>query len=118
MIMIEVKNRSVESWGPLADCDDKIFNAMINERRERAKDHIKVYLKRQSKLKKYKVAFIKELVSDQFEILAEDEYGVSSAARQYFKENKDNIEFKMKPASKWVTDGDGYDRLQYTKVRQ
>lgn len=115
--MIEVKNRSVESWGPLADCDDKMFNVLINERRERAKDHIKVYLKRQKKLKKYKVAFIKELVSDDYEILAEDEYGVSSAARLFFKENKDSIEFKMKPTSKWAGDNEGYERLRYTKVR-
>ncbi len=115
--MIEVKNRSEASWGPLASCDDKMFNAMVNERREPAKDHIKVYLKRQKKLKKYKVAFIKELVSADYEIMAEDDYSVSSAAREFFKENKDTIEFNAKPVGKWAGDYSGYDKLRYGKVR-
>ena len=115
--MIEVKSRSAESWGPLASCDDKLFNAMVNERREPAKEHIKVYLKRQKKLKKYKVSFIKELVSDEFEIMAESDYDVSSAARQFFKENKDAIDFKMKPVGKWAGEYEGYDRLRYGKAR-
>lgn len=115
--MIEVKSRSEESWGPLANCDDKLFNAMVNERREPAKEHIKVYLKRQKKLKKYKVSFIKELVSDEFEIMAESDYDVSSAARRFFKENKDAIDFKMKPVGKWAGEYEGYDRLRYGKAR-
>lgn len=115
--MIEVKSRSEESWGPLASCDDKLFSAMVNERREPAKEHIKVYLKRQKKLKKYKVSFIKELVSDEFEIMAESDYDVSSAARQFFKENKDAIDFKMKPVGKWAGEYEGYDRLRYGKAR-
>lgn len=115
--MIEVKSRSEESWGPLANCDDKLFNAMVNERREPAKEHIKVYLKRQKKLKKYKVSFIKELVSDEFEIMAESDYDVSNAARQFFKENKDAIDFKMKPVGKWAGEYEGYDRLRYGKAR-
>jgi hypothetical protein len=114
--MIEVKSRSVETWGILANADDKMFNAIINERREPTKNHIKVYEKRQKKLKPYKVSFIKEMSSDEFEIMAESEYDVSNAARQFFKENKDNIDFKMKPASKWAGD-DGYDRLRYVRVR-
>lgn len=117
MIMIEVKNRSEESWGLLAKCDDKMFNAIVNERREPTKDHIKVYIKRQKKLKKYKVSYIKELVSDEFEIMAESDYDVSSAARQYFRENKDDIDFKMKPIGKWAGECEGYDRLRYGKVR-
>ena len=114
--MFEVANRSEESWGPLAYCDDKIFNAMINERRERAKDHIKVYLKRQKKLKKYKIYFIKELRSDSFEIMAEDEYDVSSKAKQFFKENENTIGFVEKPRGKWAGDYAGYDKLSYVKV--
>lgn len=114
--MIEVKNRSEESWGPLAACDDATFNRMINDRQEPTKTQIKEHIKRQKKLKKYRVSFIKELVSEEYEIMAESEYEVSSAARQFFKENKDTIDFKMKPVSKWAGD-DGYDRLSYVKVR-
>ena len=115
--MFEVKNRSEEAWGPLAKCDEKIFNAIINERRERAKDHIKVYLKRLKKLKMYKVSFIRELETDQFEVQAEDDYSVSSAARELFRESKDSMEFKMKPVGKWAGDYEGYDSLRYVKVK-
>lgn len=113
--MFEVINRSEESWGPLAKCDDKTFTKLISELD--AKTKIKDHLKKQKKLKKYKVSFIKELVSDEFEIMAESDYDVSSAARQYFKENKDAIDFKMKPVGKWAGEYEGYDRLRYVKAR-
>lgn len=115
--MIEVKSRSVAAWGPLANCDEKLFNAMVNERREPAKDHIKVFLKRQKKLKKYKIHFIKESHSDYFEIEAENEYDVTSQARKFFKQNHETIEFKAKPRGKWAGDYEGYDKVSYVKVR-
>ena len=113
--MFEVINRSEESWGPLAKCDDKTFTKLINERD--AKTKIKNHLKKQKKLKTYKVSFIRELETDQFEVQAEDEYNVSRVARELFRENKDSMEFKMKPVGKWAGDYEGYDRLRYVKVR-
>jgi hypothetical protein len=112
--MFEVINRSEESWGPLAKVDQKVFDKLLCK--PNARDEVKSFIKKQKKLKKYKVSFIKEMVSEEYEIMAETEYDVSGAARQFFKENKDTIEFKMKPASKWAGD-DGYDRLRYGKVR-
>lgn len=116
--MIEVKSRSVEAWGVLAGADDKMFNAIINERREPTKNHIKVYEKRQKKLKPYKVTFEKRWLSDTFEIHAESEYAVSAAAREYFKQNADKIGFKDQERSKWAGDYAGYDSLRYVKVRK
>lgn len=113
--MFEVKNRSEESWGPLAKCGDREFASLINK--IHAKDEIKSFIKRQKKLKTYKVSFIRELESDEFEIMAENEYNVSGAARAYFKENKDTVDFKMKPVGKWAGDYEGYDRLRYVKAR-
>ena len=82
-----------------------------------AKTKIKDHLKKQKKLKTYKVSFIRELETDQFEVQAIDDYNVSSAARELFRENKDSMEFKMKPVGKWAGDYEGYDRLRYVKVR-
>ena len=113
--MFEVKNRSEESWGPLAKCGDREFARLINK--IDAKNEIKSFIKHQKKLKTYKVSFIRELESDSFEVQAENEYSVSSAARQYFRENKDAIDFKMKPVSKWAGEYEGYDRLRFGKVR-
>ena len=113
--MFSVMNRSEESWGPLAKCDDKTFSKLINQLDAKAK--IKDHLRKQKKLKTYKVSFIRQLETDQFEVQAEDDYSVSSAARELFRESKDSMEFKMKPAGKWAGDYEGYDRLRYVKVR-
>ena len=113
--MFEVKSRSEETWGPLAKCDDKTFSKLINQLDAKAK--IKDHLKKQKKLKTYKVSFIRELETDQFEVQAEDDYSVSSAARELFRESKDSMEFKMKPVGKWAGDYEGYDRLRYVKVK-
>lgn len=115
--MIEVKSRSEESWGPLAKCDDTVFQRLIDGRQ--AKDAIKEHLKQQKKLKTYKVTFIKQLVSEQFEIQAESDYAVSSAAREFFKNHQHSIDFKLKPKSSWGkragTESD-YDSISYVKV--
>lgn len=116
--MIEVKNRSAESWGPLADCDDKMFKAIINTRQEATKDHIKVYLKRQKKLKTYKVTFERRLYSDKFEIQAESDWDIGSAAREYFKQNSDTIGFNKRPPGKWADEYSGYDAISYVKVKK
>lgn len=115
--MFEVKSRSKESWGILAECDDKMFNAIVNERREPTKDHIKVYMKRQKKLKKYKVTFNKEWRSDQFEIQAENDWEVGAAAAQFYKDNADKIGFKEQPRGKWAGEYKGYDTISYVKVK-
>ena len=115
--MFEVKNRSTESWGILAKCEDRMFNAIINERREPTKNHIKVYAKRVKKLKTYKVTFNKEWRSDTFEIQAENDWDVGSAARAFFKENADKIGFKERPRGKWAGDYSGYDTISYVKVK-
>lgn len=115
--MFEVKNRSKESWGILADCDDKMFDAMINYRKEPAKAHIKVFEKRKKKLKTYKVSFKKEWHSDQFELQAENDWDIGYVAEQYFKQNEDKIGFKERPRDKWAGSYKGYDSISYVKVR-
>lgn len=116
--MIEVKSRSEESWGPLAKIDDKTFNKLLNQ--PEAKSAIKAHLKKQKKMKTYKVTFIKQLVSDQFEVQAESDWDVGSKAREFFKENKETIEFKLKAKSDWDLKAGtavDYDQMQYSKVR-
>lgn len=115
--MIEVKNRSSESWGILAKCEDRMFNAIINERREPTKNHIKVYTKRAKKLKTYKVTFEKRWKSDAFEIQAESDWDIGSAARAYFKEHGDKIGFKEQERGKWADSYSGYDAISYVKVK-
>jgi hypothetical protein len=111
--MFEVKSRSVESWGPLASVSESKFNHILNSRHGSTKDMIK----KLKKLKTYKITFKKEWYSDSFEIQAENEYDVSSKAREYFKDNADKIGFKEKPRGKWAGDYAGYDSISYVKVR-
>ena len=113
--MFEVINRSEESWGPLAKCDDKTFTKLINELD--AKTKIKDHLKKQKKLKTYKVFFKKEWFSDQFELQAENDWEISAVAAQYFKENQDKIGFKEQSRSQWADSYKGYDSISYVKVR-
>ena len=112
--MFEVKSRSPESWGPLASVSESKFNHILNSRRGSTKDAIK----KLKKLKTYKITFKKEWYSDSFEIQAENEYDVSAKAREYFKENGDNIGFKEMPRGKWAGDYAGYDSFSYVKVKQ
>ena len=112
--MFEVKSRSPESWGPLASVSESKFNHILNSRRGSTKDAIK----KLKKLKTYKITFKKEWYSDSFEIQAENEYDVSFRAREYFKENADNIGFKERPRGKWAGDYAGYDSFSYVKVKQ
>ena len=116
--MFEVQSRSEESWGPLAKMGEADFNQLINSRKVAStKERIKNYVKKQKKLKTYKVSFKKEWLSDQFEIQAEDDWSIGSAARVFFKENADTIGFKEKPRGKWADDYAGYDSISYVKVR-
>jgi hypothetical protein len=116
--MIEVKNRSEEAWGPLAKFSDMDFKQLVDCRRTvSTKERIKNYLKKQKKLKTYKVSFKKEWYSDQFEIQAENDWDIGSAARAYFRENGDKIGFKEKDRGKWAGDYEGYDSISYVKVR-
>ena len=111
--MFEVKNRSVESWGPLANISESKFNHILNSRHGSAKDMIKKI----KKLKTYKVQFKKVWLSDYFEIQAEDDYSVSTAAKQYFKENAESIGFKEQARNQWADGYAGYDTMSFTKVR-
>ena len=104
-----MKNRSVEAWGPLAKLTDTEFDRIINN----CKGNTKYLVKQQKKLKAYNVTFTKEWKSDQYEIMAENEYDVSSKARQFFKDNADTIGFKETPRGKWADDYAGYDRIYY-----
>jgi hypothetical protein len=115
--MLNVKNRSQESWGPLASVDDQLFNQILDNRRSNTKELIKTEVKKIKKLKTYKVSFRKEWVSDQYEIKAESEYDLSMKAREFFKNNADSIGFKERSQGKWVTDYKGYDSFSYVKVR-
>lgn len=115
--MFEVKARSEESWGLLASCDDGVFNKIINDRKGSTKEVIKTHIKKQKKLKKYRVQFLKESRTDYFVVEAESDYDVSSVAREFFKKNKDTMEFKEKQPSKWAGNDLEYDRLSYVKMR-
>jgi len=110
--MFEVKNRSVESWGPLANISESKFNHILNSRHGAAKEMIKKI----KKLKTYKVTFKKVWNSDSFEIQAETEYGVQTAAKQYFKENAEFIGLKEQARNQWADGYPGYDSISYARV--
>lgn len=117
MFLFSVINRSEEAWGPLAKCDDKTFNKLITT--YDAKTKIKDHLKKQKKLKTFRVQFLRESRSEYFTVQAENEYGVSSAARELFKQNKDTITFKERETAgriEWADSNIGYDRISYVKV--
>lgn len=113
--MFEVKTRSEEAWGPLAKCDDKTFSKLISGLD--AKTKIKDHLKKQKKLKTYKVSFTKQWHSDSFELQAESDWEIGSVAAQYFKDNQDKIGFKEQPRGKWAGEYKGYDTISFVKVR-
>lgn len=117
-MLFNVKSRSPESWGPLASLPDNKFNNLLKNRRGSTKEMIKDELKRAKKLKTYKVSFRKVWYSDQFEIQAESDWDIISAARAYFKEHGDKIGFKEKERSKWADGYDGYDSISYVKVKK
>jgi hypothetical protein len=118
--MIEVKSRSPEAWGPLAEdkCTSLQFLAIVNHKHTPTKIAIKDFVARKKKLKEYKIRFIQELMSDEFTVEAENEYDVRSAAANLFKIMKSEIAFKTKPYGKWAWAGgySGYDRISYVKV--
>jgi len=110
--MFEVKSRSVESWGPLAAISESKFNQILNSRPGTAKDMIK----KVKKLKTYSVQFKKVWQSDCYEIQAETEYGVQTAAKQYFKQNAESIGFKEQARNQWADGYAGYDSISYVRV--
>lgn len=112
-MQLEVKSRSPESWGPLAKVDDKEFDRIINNRKGNTKDLIK----KVKKLKTYKVQFKKVWLSDYFEIQAQDDYSISTAAKQYFKQNEQSIGFKEQARNQWADGYAGYDTMSYVKVK-
>lgn len=116
-MMIEVKSRSPEAWGPLAELDEAVFHSVIGTRQENTKSYVKKFLNDKKKLKKYRVQFIQELVSDPFIVEAENDYNVIGAARELFKSKSDTITFKTKPVGKWAGDYSGYDHISYVKVK-
>ena len=110
--MFEVKSRSPESWGPLAAISESKFNQILNSRPGAAKDMIK----KVKKLKTYKVQFKKVWNSDYYEIQAETEYAVKTAAKQYFKQNAESIEFKEQARNQWADGYAGYDTISYVRL--
>jgi len=115
--MFGVKNRSPESWGPLASVDENRFNQILDNRRSNTKGLVKIEVNKIKKLKTYKVTFRKQWESDQFEIKAESEYDLSFKAREFFKSNVDSIGFKERGRYKLARDYVGYDSISYTKAR-
>jgi hypothetical protein len=103
--MFEVKSRSVEAWGPLASLSESKFNQILNSQPGSTKDKIN------------KVTFKKVWNSDSFEIQAETEYGVQTAAKQYFKQNAESIEFKEQARNQWADGYAGYDSISYVRIR-
>ena len=116
-MLLNVKSRSPESWGPLASIDEDRFDRILNNRRGSTKEIIKDEVKQVKKLKTYKVTFRKEWSSDAFLIQAESDWDVSSAASMFFKENQDKIGFKEKPRPSWASEYRGYDSVSYVKVK-
>lgn len=115
--MIEVVNRTKESWGPLASVPEGRFNQILENRKGTTKDLIKSEIKKAKKLKTYKVTFEKRWRSDSFEIQAESDWDIGSAARAYFKEHGDKIGFKEQERGKWAGEYSGYDSISYVKVK-
>ncbi|CAB4143711.1 hypothetical protein UFOVP447_215 [uncultured Caudovirales phage] len=113
--MFEVMNRSEESWGPLAKVDQKVFDRLLSK--PNARDEVKSFLKKQKKLKTYRVSFKKEWYSEEFQLQAESDWQIGNVAREYFKANQDKIGFKERNRGKWAGDYAGYDSLSYVKVR-
>jgi hypothetical protein len=113
MKMIEVKSRSTNSWGPLAKIDEAEFIRIVNNR----KGNTKNLIKRSKKLKTYSVQFKKVWQSDTFEIQAEDDYSLSTAAKQYFKQNEQSISFKEQTRNQWADGYAGYDTISFVKVK-
>ena len=111
-MLLEVKNRSPESWGPLAKIDEAEFNRIIND----CKGNTKYLIKKVKKLKTYKVQFKKVWNSDYYEIQAETEYAVKTAAKQYFKQNAESIEFKEQARNQWEDGYAGYDTISYVML--
>ena len=113
---VEVRNRSPESWGPLADTDEKTFCSIINGRD--AKDNLKAHIKKQKKLKTFRVTYVRQLVSDFFEVRSVDSYGVQDAARKFYQENKDQIVFRKKVKDHWEKKYNDveYDSISFTQV--
>lgn len=109
--MFEVKNRTVESWGPLADLDQEDFDKLL--RGYCAGDSVKHFIKKQKSLKKFRVTFKKEWHSDKFILKAASESDLHSVARQYFTKNRDKIGFKEPHRG---NEYPGYDSLSYVKV--
>lgn len=113
--MFQVKSRSAESWGPLAECKEDVFQKLLNS--QNSKEAIKTHVKKQKKMKKYNVRYTKQWQSvDSFEIEAEDEYSLIAAARNFFNQNETSIGFKEKKRNKWADSYAGYDTLSYVKV--
>lgn len=116
-MLLNVKNRSPESWGPLASVSESLFNQILENRRGSTKEMVKDHIKKQKKLKTYKVTFEKRWKSEQFEIQAESDWDIGSAARAYFKEHGDKIGFKEQERGKWADSYSGYDAISYVKVK-
>ena len=114
--MFEVINRSEESWGPLAKVDQKVFDKLLNK--PNARDEVKSFIKKQKKLKTYRVSFKKEWYSEEFQLQAESDWQIGNVAREYFKQNREKISFKERDRGKWAGDYAGYDSLSYVKVHK
>ena len=116
-MLLNVKNRSPESWGPLASVPEGFFNQILENRKGSTKDLIKSEIKKAKKLKTYKVTFEKRWRSDSFEIQAESDWDIGSAARAYFKQHGDKIGFEEQDRSQWAGEYSGYDSISYVKVK-
>jgi hypothetical protein len=117
--MITVKNRSDDSWGPLASIPDYKFNSLINNRNGNTKELIKQEIKNQKSMKTYRVKFIRELQTDFVEIQAESDWEISRNAQKYFEENKDTLVFSPVPESTWKSDTPrGYNTMRYTEIKK
>lgn len=120
MIEYGNKTRSVEAWGPLSSekCADSLFAKLTNSPPGLTKARIKDHIKTQKSLKTFRVRFIRTLQTDVVEIKAPSTYDVNSAAKKYFKEHANELEFKPVPKSTWKGDDPvNYDSISFNQVR-
>jgi predicted nucleic acid-binding protein len=107
--LFEPISRSAEAWGPLADIPDRTFQRTLESRKGITKKEISLLAATQKKKKPYKVQFVKEWRSAEYEILSESKDSVYKNAEYFFEQNKDHIGFHDQSTVK------GYNKISISQ---
>ena len=105
--LFEPISRSTEAWGPLATLPDGKFQAALESRKGTTKKEISQLAATQKKKKPYKVQFVKEWRSAEYEIMSESKDSVYMDAADFFEQNKADIGFHDQTTVK------GYNRITF-----